>query len=67
MVGNVLAVFPDTSPPVEEARDLGDRVLVRVRAEGSGITLERDIWQVADVRDGRVNSSEALEAKGLRE
>lgn len=75
---NVLAVFPDWSPQVEDARDVGDRVLVRVRAEGSGtgsgIALERDFWQVADVRDGRVKSSaffrteqEALEAVALRD
>ena len=33
---SVLAVFPDWSPKIEDARDLGDRVLVRVRAEGRG-------------------------------
>jgi ketosteroid isomerase-like protein len=75
---SVLAVFPDWCPQVEDARELGDRVLVRVRAEGSGtgsgIVQERDIWQVADVRDGRVRSSaffrtelEALEAVGLQQ
>ena len=74
---SVLAVFPDWRPKVEEARDLGDRVLVRVRAEGrgtgSGVAQERYIWQVADVRDGRLRSSaffrteqEAREAAGLR-
>lgn len=75
---NVLAVFPDWSPHVEDARDIGDRVVVRVRAEGrgtgSGIGLERDIWQVAEVRGGRIKSSaffrteqEALQAVGLWE
>jgi ketosteroid isomerase-like protein len=73
---NVLAVFPEWSPHVEDARTLGDRVIVRVRAEGSGtgsgIGLERHIWQVADVRNGLVRSSaffrteqEALEAAWL--
>jgi ketosteroid isomerase-like protein len=73
---NVLAVFPDWSPQVKEAREVGDRVVVRVQAEGggtgSGIALERDIWQVADVRGGRIKSTaffrteqEALEAVAL--
>jgi ketosteroid isomerase-like protein len=73
----VLAVFPDWNPQLEEARDLGRRVLSRVRAEGqgtgSGIPLERDIWHLAEIRDGRITSSaffrtehEALEAAGLR-
>jgi ketosteroid isomerase-like protein len=70
---DLLAVFPDWTPSVEDARDLGDRLLVRVRAEGrgtgSGIAEERDIWQLAEVRDGRLRSwtffrteEEALEA-----
>jgi ketosteroid isomerase-like protein len=74
---SVLAVFPDWSPTVEDAEEVGDRLVVRVRAEGrgtgSGIVSERDIWQVADVRDGRLKSwaffrtrQEALEAAGLR-
>jgi len=75
---SVLAVFPDWSPTVEDAEEVGDRLVVRVRAEGtgtgSGIVLERDIWQVADVRNGRLKSwaffrtrQEALEAAGRRE
>jgi ketosteroid isomerase-like protein len=54
----VLAVFPDWQPQVEDARAVGDRVLLRIRAEGegtgSGIGLDRMIWQVAEVRDGRL-------------
>ncbi len=75
---SVLAVFPDWSPQIAEARDLGDRVVARVRAEGhgtgSGIPLERDIWHMADVRDGRLKSAaffrteqEALEAAALQD
>ena len=75
---SLLAVFPDWRPSVEDARDLGDRVLAQVRAEGrgtgSGIALERDIWLVAQARDGRLKSwaffrteEEALQAVGLRE
>jgi ketosteroid isomerase-like protein len=75
---SVLTVFPDWNPQVEDSRDLGQRVVSRARAEGhgtgSGIPLERDIWHVAEIRDGRITSSaffrtehEALEAAGLRE
>jgi ketosteroid isomerase-like protein len=73
---NVVAMFPEWSPRMEEAREIGDSVLVRVRAEGkgtgSGVPLERDIWQVVQVRDGRLRSwafyrteQEALEALAL--
>jgi ketosteroid isomerase-like protein len=75
---SVLAVFPDWSPEVVDAREVGGRVVARVRAEGSGtgsgIVLERDFWEVADVRDGRVRSwaffrteQEALDALGPSE
>ena len=75
---SVLAVFPQWNPEIQDARDLGDQVLSRVRAEGrgtgSGIALERDIWHLAEIRDGRMTSSvffrterEALEAVGLRD
>jgi ketosteroid isomerase-like protein len=57
---SVVAVFPDWSPRVVEAREVGDRILVQVRAEGSGtgsgIHLERDSWQIAHVEDGRIKS-----------
>jgi ketosteroid isomerase-like protein len=58
---SVLAVFPDWNPQIEEAREVCSRVVSRVRAEGhgtgSGIALERDIWHVAEVRDGRLKWS----------
>jgi ketosteroid isomerase-like protein len=74
----VLTVFPDWSPRIEDSRELGGRVLSRVRAEGpgtgSGISRDRDIWHLAEVRDGRLRWSaffrtedEAVEAAGLRE
>src|SRR4051794_5351814 len=73
---NIVAVFPDWSPQVVDAREVGDRILVQVRAEGrgtgSGIELERDTWQVAQVENGLLRSwkffrteQEALEAAGL--
>jgi len=75
---SVLTVFPEWNPQLEDTRDLGQRVLSRVRAEGhgtgSGMVLEREIWHVAEIREGRMKSSaffrteaEALEAVGLRE
>jgi ketosteroid isomerase-like protein len=74
---SVLAVFPDWSPSVVDAREIGDRVLVQVRGEGrgtgSGIQLEKDFWQVAHVENGRLKSwrfyrteQEALDAAALR-
>src|SRR5919109_1111467 len=58
---SLLDVFPDWTPQVEDARELGDRVLVRVRAEGrgtgTGIERERHIWNVVELRGGRVISS----------
>ena len=57
---DILAVFPDWQPQVEDAREVGGRVVLRVRAEGSGtgsgIDVDRDIWQVAEVRDGRLTA-----------
>jgi ketosteroid isomerase-like protein len=55
---DILDVFPDWQPQVEDARQVGERVLLKVRAEGagtgSGIDVDRAIWQVAEVRDGRI-------------
>lgn len=57
---DILAVFPEWQPEVEDAREVGDRVVLRVRAEGagtgSGIDVDRAIWQVAEVRDGLIRS-----------
>ena len=57
---DILAVFPDWQPQVEDAREVGGRVVLRVRAEGagtgSGIDVDRVIWQVAEVRDGRLTA-----------
>ena len=57
---DILEVFPDWQPQVEDARQVGERVLLKVRAEGagtgSGIDVDRAIWQVAKVRDGRISA-----------
>ena len=55
---DILDVFPEWQPQVEDARQVGERVLLKGRAEGagtgSGIDVDRAIWQVAEVRDGRI-------------
>ena len=72
---NVVDVFPDWQPQIEDARESGNRVLLRVRVEGpgtgTGIDLERHSWNVVEVHDGHITSSafyrteeEALEAMG---
>ena len=72
---NVVDVFPDWQPQIEDARESGDRVLLRVRVEGAGtgtgIGLERHSWNVVEVHDGHITSSafyrteeEALAAMG---
>ena len=57
---DILAVFPNWQPQVEDARQVGERVMLRVLAEGagtgSGIDLDRVIWQVAEVSDGRMKA-----------
>lgn len=57
---NVVTVFPDWRPHVVSTREVGDSVLIQVRAEGtgtgSGIELERDFWQIARVEHGRIKS-----------
>jgi ketosteroid isomerase-like protein len=58
---NVVDVFPDWMPQIEDAREAGDRVLLRVRVEGhgtgTGIDLDRHAWNVVEVHDGRITSS----------
>jgi ketosteroid isomerase-like protein len=61
-----------------EIRDLGDSVLVKVRlsavGRASGIPVERETWNVYELRDGRIatgwaftGEEEALRAAGLEE
>ena len=58
---NVVDVFPNWMPQIEDAREAGDRVLLRVRLEGhgtgTGIDLDRHAWNVVEVHDGRITSS----------
>jgi ketosteroid isomerase-like protein len=63
---------------IEEARDLGDRVLVvtnhRAKGRASGVPISQQTTQVMTLRDGKIvrqdffaNRGEALEAAGLSE
>jgi ketosteroid isomerase-like protein len=71
-------VFPDWSPTIREVRDLDDFVLFHVdvaaSGAGSGLGVDEDFWQVAEIQGGRIvwyrvcpTEQEALEAVGLRE
>ena len=73
-----LRSFPDWSTTIREVRDLDDFVLFHVdvaaSGAGSGLGLDEDIWQVAEIQGGRIvwylvclTEQEALEAVGLRE
>ena len=75
---NLLAVFPDWAPVLVEARALGNFVVVHARGTGSalvsGVGIDQDLWQVAEMRDGRIvwygafrTEREALEAVGPAE
>ena len=59
--GNIVDVFPNWMPQIEDARDMGGPVLLRVRVEGhgtgTGIGIDRHAWNVVEVRDGRIASS----------
>ena len=75
---NLFGVFPDFSSEIEEARDLGDVTVVRVRQRARGIgsdaPTEQTSWVVTEWRDGKGiwtcvyrSEAEALEAAGLEE
>jgi ketosteroid isomerase-like protein len=75
---SLLAAFPDWRLSLAEVRDLGDFVLIHARGVGSGaesgLGVDEDLWQVAEIREGRVvwftacrTEQEALEAVGLQE
>jgi ketosteroid isomerase-like protein len=74
----IWSVFPDWHPEVEEAREVGECVVAKVRGAGrgvgSGIDVGMTIWQVIEVRAGKAvwfqgypTEEEALEAVRLRE
>jgi ketosteroid isomerase-like protein len=75
---DIFSTFPDFSPELVEARDLGDFVLgaVRIRGEGTGshVLTEQTVWYATEWRDDKLlwyrayeTEAEALEAVGLSE
>jgi len=75
---DIFSTFPDFSPELLEARDLGDFVLgtVRIRGQGAGshVPSEQTVWCATEWRDAKLlwyrayeSEREALEAVGLRE
>ena len=71
-------VFPDFSAEIDEVRDLGNLVFVaaRIRGHGKGsdVPVGQPIWQLGEIRGGRViwwrsypSEAQALEAAGVRE
>jgi ketosteroid isomerase-like protein len=74
----IRTTFPDWDPSIVSLRSVGDQVVVRARQSGSGaasgVGLEEDFWQVAELREGLMTryralrtEQEALEAAGLSE
>jgi ketosteroid isomerase-like protein len=74
----LLAFSPDLRPEIEEARDLGDVTLGRVRQRGHSaegdVPMEQTQWIVIEWRDKRavwvrivLSEAEALKVAGLRE
>jgi ketosteroid isomerase-like protein len=75
---SLFEVFPDWRPTITEVRDLDDFVLFHVdvaaSGAGSGLGVDEDFWQVAEIQGGRIvwyrvcpTEQEALEAVVLRE
>ena len=52
------SAFPEWAPSFAEVEDRGDWVIARASATGSGaasgVELEGDFWQVAEVREGLI-------------
>jgi ketosteroid isomerase-like protein len=71
-------VFPDFNVEIDDIREIGDLMLITARIRGHGmgsnVPIEQPIWQVGELRAGRIIwwrsfacKSEALEAAGQRE
>jgi ketosteroid isomerase-like protein len=73
-----LDIAPDFSAEIEDVRDLGDTIVIRLHLRGHGIasgaSMEQTAWQVAEWRNGKcirwrtfLTEAEALQAARLRE
>jgi ketosteroid isomerase-like protein len=62
-----LAVFPDLRGEVREIRDFGDMTLahgtIRGQGAGSGASIERPMWLVAEWRNGKMVSWRSFETE----
>jgi ketosteroid isomerase-like protein len=74
----IRTTFPDWNPWLLEVRTNGAHVVMNVRGVGrgaaSGVDIDEDFWQVAEIRDGLIvwyravrTEDEALKAAGLAE
>jgi len=77
-LGEPFAVYPDFTGEIEAVHKLGDLTLARScihgHGAGSGTPMDRTLWQVARIRQGKgiwwrffSSEAEALEAVGLQE
>jgi ketosteroid isomerase-like protein len=73
----LFGVFPAFSADIQEVRDFGDLLVVAARTRGRGVDsdapFQATVWQVVEVRDGKVyrwrnyfSEAEALDAAGRR-
>jgi len=76
--GRWVGAWTDFQIDLVELTDLGERVLARIcergRGKGSGVEVEREVFQLFTVRDERItrlrmfeDKKDALEAAGLSE
>jgi ketosteroid isomerase-like protein len=74
---DIHGAFTDWLPVPEDAREFGDTLIVKLhfrgRGTGSGVRIDRPVWQAVKLQDGRavwwaifVSETEALEAVGVR-
>jgi hypothetical protein len=74
----LFGVFPDFGADIQEVRDFGDLLVVaaltRGQGVGSDVPFQATVWQVVEIRDGKVvrwrnywSEAEALEAAGRRD
>ena len=71
-------VFPDFNVEIDDVREVGDLMLIAARISGRGkgsdVPVGQPIWQLGEIRGGRViwwrsypSEAQALEAAGLSE
>jgi ketosteroid isomerase-like protein len=55
----IVTTFPDWDPSIVDVREIGDVVVIHAHATGqaasSGVGIDDDFWQAAEVRDGKIS------------